>query len=108
MRALLLLALCAVLVSGCGSTARKLRPGITLDRRIGAGTFGERKDRVDAALGPGMSKNPAGLRGLYVFYPRAELYVGYYKHGGEAYGFVLITQSARYKTASGAGVGTTL
>lgn len=108
MRALVLLAVCAVLLCACGSTARAPLPGIGLDRRIGPVTFGERKSRVDAALGPSISKSPAGLRGAWAFYPRAELYVGYYQHKGEGYAFALITQSALYKTASGAGVGTTL
>jgi len=109
-RALLLLATCAVLVCACGSTAHPPRfdHRIGLDHRIGAVSFGERKDRVDAAIGPGVSKNPTALRGSYIFYPLAKLYVGYYKHGGHEFAFAIITESPRYKTPSGAGVGTTL
>jgi hypothetical protein len=106
--ALTLLVVCAGLVSACGSTSRAPGTGIGLDHRIGAVSFGERKDRVDAALGPGVSKNPTGLRGPFVFYPRAELYVGYLKHRGHAFALAIVTESPRYRTASGAGVGTTL
>ena len=106
MRALLLFAICASLLCGCGSTAAKRPPrlGIGLDRRIGAVHIGEPKSQVEAALGSGVSQSPTGLRGPYVFYPQAELYVGYYKTRALA----VITESARYKTTSGAGVGTTL
>jgi hypothetical protein len=81
---------------------------IGLDHRIGVVTFGERKDRVDAALGPGVSKSPDHLRGAFSFYPQAGIYVGYYAHRGQKYAIAIITHSPRYRTASGAGVGTTL
>src|SRR5947209_4087423 len=114
MRAFLLLASCGLLLSGCGSSTpwsrvgTWRRPGIELDRRIGAVSYGEKKSRVDAALGPGVSKGPPRLRGSWVFYPRAKIYVGYYKYRGDARAIFLITRSPRYKTASASGVGTTL
>jgi hypothetical protein len=101
-------------VAACGSTAAapqprvKLNYRIGLDHRMGVVSFGERKDRVEAALGPGVSKNPTGLRGPYVFYPDADLYVGYYRYRGSRRAIALITESPRYRTAAGAGVGTTL
>lgn len=70
--------------------------------------FGERKDRVEAALGPGVPRSPGRLRGAFFFYPRAEIYVGYYAHRGQKYAIAIITHSPRYRTSSGAGVGTTL
>jgi len=71
-------------------------------------TFGERKGRVDAALGPGVSRSPDRLRGAFSFYPQAGIYIGYYAHRGQKYAIAIITHSPRYRTASGAGVGTTL
>ena len=114
MRALLLLAACGLLLCGCGSTAhsaaRPPRLGIVFEHRIGPISFGEPKDRVDAALGPGVSKDPNGRRGAsaYVFYPRADLYVGYFPAKDALRAAAIITLSPRYKTATGAGVGTTL
>lgn len=108
MRALLLLAACGVLLCGCGSTAMTTRLGIGLDHRIGAVTYGERRDRVEAAIGPGRTTQLDNYRGRWIFYPRAALYIGYYKYKGEGRAIALVTQSSRYRTASGAGVGMTL
>jgi hypothetical protein len=109
MRALLLLAACGVLLCGCGSTApTRGTSGIVLDHRIGSVTYGERKDRVDATLGPAVPGNTDRLRGTFFFYPRAAIYVGYYRHDGKDDAVAVITKSPRYQTASGAGVGTTL
>lgn len=108
MRALLALAVCGVLLCGCGSTLGAPRLGIGLDHRIGAVSFGEPRDRVEAALGRGVSKSPERLRGAWIFYRRAEIYVAYYRYGGNERAAFIITDSPRYKTASGSGVGTTL
>ena len=108
MRVLLPLAACGVLLCGCASTAGAPRLGIGLDHRIGAVSFGEPKDRVEAALGRGVSKSPDRLRGAWVFYPQVEVYVAYYTYHGDARAVFIVTDSPRYRTASGAGVGTTL
>jgi hypothetical protein len=108
MRSLVLLAGFAILLCGCGSTALPPRLGIGLDHRIGAVSFGERKDRVEAALGSGVSKSPDGIRGAWVFYPRAQVYVAYLGYRGNVHAAFIVTNSPRYKTASGSGVGSTL
>ena len=113
MRALVLLAPCVVFGAAvaCGGTSRPavmLDWRIGLDQRIGAVTFGERQDRVDAVLGPGVVKQVGGYTDRLIFYRRAALYIAYYPHGGQKYAIGIITRSPRYRTASGAGVGTTL
>jgi hypothetical protein len=88
------------LFAGCGSS---VRGGIELDHRIGLVSFGESKDDVANALG-GSVLSPLG--GGIRFYPKAAVHVGYLPDPSRAVG--IITRSARYKTASGIGVGSTL
>jgi hypothetical protein len=42
------------------------------------------------------------------FYPRARLYVDYYTYRGRQYALSIITDSPRFKTASGIGVGSSV
>jgi hypothetical protein len=105
-----LLGACAVLLSGCGSAAVKGLPldrRIALDHGIGVVTFGELKTRVDAALGSGKTTHKE-QGGFLVIYPQAGLTVGYGSYRGKEHVFAILTQSPRYETASGVGVGTTL
>jgi len=70
--------------------------------------FGERKSRVDAAVGPSEVKRLDRYNGRWLFYVRAGIYVGYYAHRGSKYVFAIGTHSPRYETRSGICVGSTL
>jgi hypothetical protein len=84
-------------------------PGIRLDHRIGLVSFREPKPQIVKALGGGVAAHlPNGQ--TWRFYPKAGLYVAYPRaaRGEQTYAAFIITMSARYKTQSGVGVGSTL
>ena len=83
-------------------------PGIiALDHRIGPASFAEPEPQV-ATLGPGVNARLDGHR--LRFYSRVGIYVDYFflPKRKKAYADFVITRSARYKTRSGVGVGSTL
>jgi hypothetical protein len=123
--ALVLLALFGFAAAGCGATkktvvasvtnggpinrAGTVRPGlVVLDRRIGPVSFGEPKPQITKVLGRCVVARIEGhpLR----FCPRVGIYVDYFfvPKRKKAYADYVITRSARYKTRSGVGVGSTL
>jgi hypothetical protein len=122
-----LLAVFGFAATGCGAAKKKIVvvsvtnggpvnragtvwPGlITLDRRIGPVSFAEPKPQVTKALGPGVAARLDGHR--LRFYPKAGIYVAYPPNppkGKATVAAFVITRSARYKTRSGVGVGSTL
>lgn len=129
-KAILVLALVTALgfaVAGCGEARGKIvvvtitnggpidragtvRTGIlTLDHRIGPVSFAEPKPQVTKGLGSGVAARLDGhqLR----FYPKVGIYVAYPDNpakGKQPVAAFVITRSARYKTMSGVGVGSTL
>ena len=85
------------------------QPGIALDHRIGPVSFDEPKPQVTKVLGPGVYARLDGhqLR----FYPKVGIYVAYPPNpakGKPTIASFVITRSARYKTRSGVGVGSSL
>jgi len=76
--------------------------------RMGAATYGEQRQRLEATLGPGRTTKLDNYSGHWILYPRAALYVGYLKLKGEERAIALVTQSSRYRTPSGVGVGTSV
>ena len=83
--------------------------GIVLDQRIGPVSFAEPKPQITKALGPGV---PARLNGHPLrFYPKVRIYVDYPPSppkGKPTIALIITTRSARYKTRSGVGVGSSL
>ena len=126
-RAFALLALLGVVAAGCGDATKKVvvasvtnggpinragtvRPGlIVLDRRIGPVSFGEPKPQITKVVGRSVVARINGhpLR----FYPEVGIYVDYPPNppkGKPTIADFVITRSARYKTRSGVGVGSTV
>ncbi len=126
-RAPALLALLGVVGTGCGNATKKgvgasitnggplnttgtVRPGlIVLDRRIGPVSFGEPKPEITKVVGGSVVARIDGhpLR----FYPGVGIYVDYSPNppkGKPTIADFVITRSARYKTRSGVGVGSTV
>jgi hypothetical protein len=126
-RAPALLALLGVVAAGCGHATKKgvvasitnggpinttgtVRPGlIVLDRRIGPVSFGEPKPEITKVVGGSVVARIDGhpLR----FYPGVGIYVDYPPNppkGKPTIADFVITRSARYKTRSGVGVGSTV
>jgi hypothetical protein len=100
-----------LVVTGCGSShdaARQgARPGIALDHRIGPVSFAEPKPQVTTALGRSVVARLSGhpLR----FYAKVKIYVGYPPNPpNPPVAAFIVTRSARYKTRSGVGVGSSL
>ena len=97
------------LKSGSGTGAATARPGIALDHRIGPVSFAEPKPRITKALGNGVAADLDGHRLRY--YPTVGIYVDYptnLPQGKPTAAVIIVTRSARYKTRSGVGVGSTL
>jgi hypothetical protein len=84
-------------------------PGIALDHRIGAVSLNEPMSQAEGALGPGEKR--ADWRRCPDFfvshYPRDGIHVAY-SCGRDAMAYGVDTRSARYKTDTGVGVGSTL
>ena len=108
-RTLLLLAAVTGLLCVGVAAAGTVRPGIALDHRIGPVTIGEPKAQVRKALGPGVTVRLNGHR--FRYYRKAGLYVVFSPgppKGVRQIVFFVVTRSARYKTRSGVGVGSSL
>jgi hypothetical protein len=126
-RALALLALLGAFAAGCGGVTKKVvvarvtsggplkragtvRPGLlALDRRIGPVSFGEAKPHVTKLLGRSVVARINGH--LLRLYPGVGIYVDYAPNpprGKPTIADFVITRSARYKTRSGIGVGSTI
>jgi hypothetical protein len=126
-RALALLALLGPVAAGCGDATKNVvvasvtnggpidRTGpvrrglIVLNRRIGPVSFGEPKPQITRAVGRSVVARIDGhpLR----FYPGVGIYVDYAPNppkGKPPIAVFVITRSARYKTRSGVGVGSTV
>ena len=102
MRVLLVLATCGAIGAAVYFIEHGPRPGIALDDRIGAVSYGEPLSQVEAAVGPGKKHRVSRYPDRFVsYFPRAGIYVSY---PGET----IYTRSSRYKTDSGIGVGSTL
>jgi hypothetical protein len=71
-------------------------------------SFGESRAQVTKALGRGVEARLNGHR--LRFYARARIYVAYPRppKGARQIVFLVVTRSARYKTRSGVGVGSSL
>jgi len=98
---------CAAPAAGQRRATTARRPGIVIGRRIGAVKVGESKAQIVKALGRGtpaqVEGNPArfyGKLGIYVLYPP--------KRSLPRRVFIVETRSARYKTSSRIGVGSSL
>ena len=108
-RTLLLLASVASLLCVSVAAGGTTRPGIALDHRIGPVSFAEPKPQVTKALGHGVAARLDGQR--LRFYPKVGIYVGYPPNpptGKPTVAAFIVTRSARYKTRSGVGVGSSL
>lgn len=88
------------------AAAGTARPGIALGHRIGLVSFGEPRATVTYALGRGVSVRLAGAR--FRFYSKGRIYVAYPPPGVRQRVSFIVTRSARYKTRSGVGVGSSL
>ena len=86
-----------------------MRPGIALDHRIGPVRVGEPRVQIEKDSGPAVA---AHLRGNKLwFYPKVDIYVSYAPGPItrlNQVAFYVVTGSARYKTRSGVGVGSSL
>ena len=83
--------------------------GIVLDHRIGPVSFLEQEPHVTKELGAGVAVSLDGHR--LRFYPKVGIYVGYPPNppkGKPTVAGFIVTRSARFKTPSGVGVGSTL
>src|SRR5262245_30199930 len=85
------------------------RPGIALDHRIGPVRVGEPRAQIEKHAGPAVA---AHLRGNELwFYPKVGIYVSYAPGPVtrlNQVAFYVVTGSARYRTRSGVGVGSSL
>ena len=91
--------------SHAGSTASAGSPGIVVGQRIGPVHVGESRALVTKALGHGVVVEREGNR--FRFYAKAGIYVAYPPRTRDR-ADIVSTRSARYKTASGIGVGSSL
>lgn len=105
---LLSVAVAGLLLTGVAA-AGTARPGIALDQRIGPAHIGEPRAEIAKDAGPGTSVRLDGKR-LW-FYPKAAIYVSFapgpHTRASQV-AFWILTKSARYKTRSGVGVGSSL
>jgi hypothetical protein len=108
-RAPLLSVAVASLLSVGVAAADRVRPGITLDHRIGSVNVGEPRAQIEQDSGRGVLVHSNG--GKLWFYPKVKISV-LYAPGPvtrlNEVAFSVSTQSARYKTRSGVGVGSSL
>ena len=89
------------------AVAAAMPPGIVVGHRIGVVRLGEPKAQVTKALGRG---TPVRVEGNpFRFYSKVGIYVLYPPNRSlPRRVFVVMTRSARYKTSSGIGVGSSL
>ena len=91
------------------AAAGTARPGIALDHRIGPVHVGEPRAQIEKDSGPAVA---AHLRGNKLwFYPKVNIYVSYAPGPItrlNQVAFFVVTGSARYRTRSGVGVGSSL
>jgi len=104
-----LLVAVAGLLWGTVAAAGTVRPGIALDHRIGPATIGEPRAQIEKDSGRAVALRSGG-KTLW-FYPRVDIYVSYApgpRTRLRRVAFSVLTRSARYKTSSGVGVGSSL
>lgn len=99
------LAVALFALAGASIGAAGTRAGIVLDHRIGPVSLNEPRAQITNALGPGVAVRLEGNR--FRFYSTVGIYVLYPK-GVQQRAAVIETRSARYKTSSGIGVGSSL
>ena len=91
------------------AAAGTVRPGIALDQRIGPTHIGEPRAQITKDAGPGTAVLLDGKR-LW-FYSKAAIYVSFapgpHTRANQVALWIL-TQSSRYRTRSGVGVGSSL
>lgn len=97
----------AGLVCGAVTAVAAMPPGVVIGHRIGAVKVGESRAEVTKALGRG---TPVRVEGNpFRFYSKAGIYVLYPPNRSlPRRVYVVMTRSARYKTSSGVGVGSSL
>jgi hypothetical protein len=91
------------------AAAGTVRPGIALDHRIGPASVGEPRAQIEKDSGRGVAVRLDG-KSLW-FYRKVGIYVSYAPGPVtrlNQVAFSIVTQSARYKTGSGVGVGSSL
>ena len=99
------LAVALLALAGASIGAAGTRAGIALDHRIGPVSLNEPRVEITNALGQGIPVRLEGNR--FRFYSKVGIYV-LYPNGVQQRAAVIETRSARYKTRSGIGVGSSL
>ena len=105
--------LCSVAVSSLlsvgGAAGGTARPGIALGHRIGPVRLGEPRAQIEGDSGRGVAVRLDGQE--FWLYPNVQIYVLYAPGPVTRFNevaFSVVTHSARYKTGSGVGVGSSL
>lgn len=99
------LALALVVLAGPSVGAAGGRAGIAIDHRIGPVSLNEPRAQITKVLGQGVSVRVEG--NTFRFYSKVGIYV-LYPSGMQTRAAIVETRSARYRTSSGIGVGSSL
>jgi len=108
MRTPLLVAVASLLCGGVAAAGTG-RPGIALSHRIGPVSVGESREKIEKYSGPGVAVRLDANK-LW-FYAKVGIYVSYAPGPLtrlNQVAFSIVTRSARYRTRSGVGVGSSL